>query len=75
MIKTKDKNKGCGIEKVKFEWKFKLSEGAKHNYSWGKNIPGRRNCKWVACMPDTFEDSKQKKFVKIKQIGKQVLKF
>lgn len=45
VIKTKDKNKGCGIEKVKFEWKFKLSEGAKHNYSWGKNIPGRRNCK------------------------------
>lgn len=42
MIKTKDKNKGCGIEKVKFEWKFKLSEGAKHNYSWGKNIPGGR---------------------------------
>lgn len=38
----RDKRMGCGIEKVKFEWKSELSEGAKkHNYRWRKNISGR----------------------------------
>lgn len=59
---------------MKFEWKSKLIEGTKQNYSRRKNISGRTNCKWIAFMPDTFEDRKHKKFVIIKQNEKLVLK-